>query len=197
MMLVWSGPDGEVSGVPPTMLAMAAFEDRQRSLWDTGSDYGVQPPLTDQAIVEAEGLLTVTLPGSLLDLLRIQNGGQVSDSRSAFPTSMPTSWSADHVPFDAVMGIGNRERMLSILDSPYLVEEWDLSPATVLISGDGHFWIGLDYRVCGRHGEPSVTWFDADDKTELALAPDFRSFVQGLTSASDIASGRSMKHPTE
>ncbi|WP_405584778.1 SMI1/KNR4 family protein [Streptomyces sp. NBC_01190] len=166
---------------------MAGFEDLRRSLWDTDSDYGVQPPLTDQAIVEAEGLLTVTLPGSLLDLLRIRNGGQVSDSRSVFPTSMPTSWSADHVPFDAVMGIGNRERMPSMLDSPYLVEEWDLPSGTVLIRVMG----------CGRHREPSVTWFDADDKTELALAPNFGSFVQGLTSSSDIANGQSEKHRAE
>lgn len=29
-------------------------------------------------------------------------------------------------------------------------------------------------------------WFDVDHNEELALAPDFRSFVEGLTSASDF-----------
>ncbi|WP_425558976.1 hypothetical protein [Kutzneria kofuensis] len=46
------------------------------------------------------------------------------------------------------------------------------------LSGDGHTWIALDYR---RPGEPSVVWLDADQNTELPLAADFRSFVEGLT----------------
>ncbi|MFI6360364.1 SMI1/KNR4 family protein [Streptomyces sp. NPDC050743] len=170
---------------------MARFEDLPPFFWDTSSDHGVQPPLTDRAVGQAERLLDVTLPDSLLDLLRNQNGGQVSDSRNAFPTTLPTSWSADHVPFDSVVGIGHRERTLSILDSPYLVDEWGLPTAVVLVSGDGHFWIGLDYRTCGRHGEPSVAWFDADDNSELALAPDFRSFLMGLTCAREFESERS------
>ncbi|WP_406481704.1 SMI1/KNR4 family protein [Streptomyces sp. NBC_01615] len=174
---------------------MARFEDLLPPFWDTSSDYGVQPPLTDRAVGEAERLLNVTLPDSLLDLLRKQNGGQVSDSRNAFPASLPTSWSTDHVPFDSVMGIGHRERTLSMLDSPYLVEEWGLPTAVVLVSGDGHYWIGLDYRTCGRHGEPSVVWFDADDNSELALAPDFRSFIKGLTSAREFESERSEGSP--
>ncbi|MGW5970135.1 SMI1/KNR4 family protein [Streptomyces sp. NPDC055186] len=173
---------------------MARFDDLQPSFWDTGGDHGVQPPLTDRMVEEAERLLDVTLPDSLV-VLRDQNGGQVDDSRNAFPTSRATSWSADHVPFDSVMGIGHRERTLSLLDSPYLVEEWGLPTAVVLVSGDGHHWIGLDYRACGRHGEPSVAWFDADDESELALAPDFRSFVEGLTSARDVESERSEGSP--
>ncbi|MEE1820910.1 SMI1/KNR4 family protein, partial [Streptomyces sp. BE20] len=103
---------------------MARYEDLQQSLWDTGSDWGVQPPVTDQVVLEAERLLDVTLPGSLLDLLRRRNGGRVTSGRNAFPTSGPTSWSADHVPFDSVLGIGHRERTISLFDSPYLVEEW-------------------------------------------------------------------------
>ncbi|MFE1291521.1 SMI1/KNR4 family protein [Streptomyces sp. NPDC058751] len=168
---------------------MARFEDLRHSFWDTGTDHGVQPPLTDLASSEAEQLLDVTLPGALLDLLRIQNGGQVSDSWNAFPTTRPTSWSADHVPFDSVMGVGHRERTLSLLDSPYLVGEWGLPSGVVVVSGDGHYWIGLDYRTCGPHGEPSVAWFDADDASELALAPDFRSFLEGLISADELESG--------
>ncbi|MFF8842183.1 SMI1/KNR4 family protein [Streptomyces sp. NPDC015127] len=130
--------------------------------------------------------MNVTLPSTLLDLLRHQNGGQVSPSRDAFPTSRPTSWSADHVPFDCLMGIGRSGQALSLLDSPYLADEWGLPPAVVLISGDGHYWIGLDYRACGPHGEPSVTWFDTDDNSELALAPDLRSFIEGLAPADEF-----------
>ncbi|MER5472198.1 hypothetical protein ABZX90_11085 [Streptomyces sp. NPDC002935] len=48
---------------------MARFEDHQSRFWDTSSDYGVQPTLTDRAIGEAERLLNVRLPDALLDLL--------------------------------------------------------------------------------------------------------------------------------
>ncbi|MFJ3222616.1 SMI1/KNR4 family protein [Streptomyces sp. NPDC086783] len=162
---------------------MARFEDLRQLLWDPDSSCGVQLPLTRQAIAQAEDRLGVVLPGALLDLLRTRNGGQIADDWNAFPTSGATSWSADHVPFDSMMGIGHREEALSMLDSPYLVAEWGLPANVVTFSGDGHWWIGLDYRAGGGHGEPSVTWFDADDGTELPLAPDFRSFVEGLTSA--------------
>lgn len=169
------------------MPGMARFEDLCRSLWDIDGEAVVQPPLTDEAIAEAERLLRVTLPASLLDLLRHRNGGVVAESRDAFPTSEPTSWSTDHVPVDFVMGIGGREGTLSLLDSPYLVGEWGLPAAVVLVSAAGAAcFIGLDYRACGRHGEPSVVWFDADRDTELTLAPDFRSFVERLVPVGDF-----------
>ncbi|GGX64001.1 SMI1/KNR4 family protein [Streptomyces fructofermentans] len=162
---------------------MADVEDPQPPFWDSGSDRGVQPPLSDRAVLEAERLLKVRLPAALLDLLRERNGGLTASGRDAFPTGRATSWAPDHVPFDLVMGIGRREDTLSMLDSPYLVEEWGLPAGVVLISGDGHHWIGLDYRTCGPYGEPSVAWFDADDGSDLPLAANFRAFVRGLTSA--------------
>ncbi|MFI6880020.1 MerR family transcriptional regulator [Streptomyces sp. NPDC050400] len=156
--------------------------------WGEGS-YGVQDPLTDAAVEEAEQHLGVRLPSSLLEILRLRNGGPVDPARDAFPTTVPTSWSESHVPLDGLMGIGRREGHLSLLDTPYLVEEWGLPSPLVLLSGDGHCWIALDYRLCGRHGEPSVTWFDTDRDTELALAPDFTTFVGGLTSAAAFEAG--------
>ncbi|MET9431692.1 MULTISPECIES: SMI1/KNR4 family protein [unclassified Streptomyces] len=162
---------------------MTRFAEVLATFWAEG-DYGVQPPLTDEAVREAEGALGVTLPPALLDLLRLQNGGIVAADHDAFPTSQPTSWSEDHVPFDALMGIGGLEHTMSLLDTPYLVEEWGLPSPIVLLSGDGHCWIGLDYRGRGRDGEPSVTWFDTELGTELALASDFGTFVEKLTAAS-------------
>ncbi|MFI6483319.1 hypothetical protein ACIBH1_35690 [Nonomuraea sp. NPDC050663] len=48
---------------------------------------------------------------------------------------------------------------------------------SVLLAGDGHTWVALDYR----EGEPCVTWFDVELETELVLAPDFRTFLAGLS----------------
>ncbi|UQI49695.1 SMI1/KNR4 family protein (plasmid) [Streptomyces sp. HU2014] len=164
---------------------MARFDEVKATFWGDGP-YGVQPPLTAAVVQDAERRLGVRLPVSLLEILRVQNGGLVAESWNACPTDVPTSWSENHVPFDGMMGIGRHGGQLSLLDSPYLVEEWGLPSPLVLLSGDGHCWVALDYRSCGENGEPSVTWFDADDGTELPLAADFRTFVQRLTASTSL-----------
>ncbi|MFE3505020.1 SMI1/KNR4 family protein [Kitasatospora sp. NPDC059146] len=157
---------------------MPGFEVLQDVFWDGSVDHGVQPPLTDQLVHQAEHTLGVSLPASLVALLRLQNGGQVTDGLCAFPTSAPTSWASDHVPFEHLMGIGHRPGTLSLFDSAYLVGEWGLPAPLVLLSGSGPCWIALDYRTGPT---PTVGWFDADFRSELPLAADFQEFVEGLT----------------
>ncbi|KUN16235.1 hypothetical protein AQJ11_40435 [Streptomyces corchorusii] len=82
------------------------------------------------------------------------------------------------MPFEYLMGIGQRDRTLSLLDSAYLIEEWGLPTSLVLLSSDGPCWIGLDYRTGPT---PTVGWFDADSGLELSLAASFQDFVEGLT----------------
>jgi SMI1-KNR4 cell-wall len=162
---------------------MTGFDEIKTRFWGD-SAYGVLPALSPGSVAEAEETLGVRLPASLVELLEIQNGGSVADDLEAFPTSEPTSWAEDEVPFDTLMGIGPPGDVLTLLDTPYLIEEWGLPSPIVLLSGDGHYWIALDYRECGPRGEPKVGWFDADRESELALAPDFRSFVERLQPSS-------------
>ncbi|MET9955836.1 SMI1/KNR4 family protein [Streptomyces sp. NPDC006339] len=168
---------------------MARFDDICATFWDE-DPHGSLAPLTDPVVREAERRLGVRLPQALLEILRIRNGGLVADAWNAFPTDVATSWSETHVPFDELLGVGRPGDEWSLLESPSLVEEWGLPSPLVLLSGDGHCWIALDYRACGPHGEPSVTWFDTesgtDSVTELPLARDFRSFVERLTSADSL-----------
>ncbi|ROQ33638.1 SMI1/KNR4 family protein SUKH-1 [Streptomyces sp. PanSC19] len=168
---------------------MTRFDEVRATFW--GEDpHGDPPPLTDAAVRDAEHRLGVRLPASLLALLRDRDGGVVADAWDAYPTGAPTSWSDDHVPFDLLMGIAEEDGdRLSLLDSPSLAEEWGLPSPLVLLSGDGHTWIALDYRTCGGDGEPSVTWFDADEASELPLARDFRTFVEGLTASASFSDG--------
>lgn len=169
---------------------MAQFDEVKATFWGEGR-YGVQLPLTDAVVQDAECQLGVRLSASLLEILRIQNGGAVAELWNAFPTDVATSWSENHVPLDDMMGIGRHDGQLSLLDTAYLVEEWGLPSPLVLLSGDGHCWIALDYRRCGKHGEPSVTWFDVEDDTELPLAADFKTFVERLVAATSLDSGAS------
>lgn len=172
-----------ISGQPYDAV-VARFEQVKETFW-SDSAVGVQPPLTDEMVVDAESILGVCLPSALLELLRVQNGGGVADGWNAFPTTQPTSWSDSHVPFDTMAGIGAAEGALSLLDTPYLVQEWNLPSPLVLLTGDGHWWIALDYRECGPDGEPSVTWFDTELDQDLRLTPDFRTFIEALTCEPD------------
>jgi hypothetical protein len=170
---------------------MARFDDVAETFWGEG-EFGVLEPLTPAAVADAEKALGVTLPLELVELLRRQNGGPVAEAWSAFPTDGPTTWSPDEVPFDHLVGIGSGfvagagVPHMTLLDSPYLVEEWGLPSPVVILSGDGHAMTGLDYRVCGPSGPPSVVWFDNDLSTEFTLADSFRSFVERLTSPGDF-----------
>lgn len=164
------------------MIDVASFEQVEASFWDTTVERGVVAPLTRDMVAAAERELGVTLPGDLLRLLRTQNGGVVADSWDACPAE-PNFYADDHVPFDQLFGLrlGGDAHTISMLDTAYLVQEWDLPTPVVLLSGQGHYWIALDYRTSGPNGEPAVTWIHNEMEHELRLAPDFRTFVERLT----------------
>jgi cell wall assembly regulator SMI1 len=170
---------------------MSDWESFKASFWKPGESYGVLAPLTDELVHRAESTLGVTLPTAYIELLRIQNGGPVADDYTAHPSPRPTSWAEDHVSFPDLRGIGDvaAHKVLAgahfgepggILNTPYLLREWEMPHGLVLLSGDGHWWLALDYRSSGPEGAPSVIWYDTDEQAGLELAPDFRSFLGGL-----------------
>jgi hypothetical protein len=64
---------------------VARFDEVKATFWGEGL-YGVLPPLTDTVVQDAERQLGGHLPASLLDILRVQNGGMVAELWNAFPT---------------------------------------------------------------------------------------------------------------
>jgi hypothetical protein len=152
------------------------FQHRIRRLLRPGH---AGPRLSDESLAQAERALGVTLPADLVSLLHVQNGGYVSDNFVACPTARATSWAEDHVIVNEIAGIGSRD-VLSVLDSPALNAEWSQPPELVLLSGDGHWWIALDYRECGPHGDPPVVFYENESggtPDDLRLAASFREFV--------------------
>lgn len=126
----------------------------------------VHPPLTPDAIAAAERALGVSLPRSFLDLLREQNGGYL---RCTLPNSVHS----------LLWGIG--ERYPNIVDQRHWLDldEAEQPPGAELLvafDGDGHWYLCLDYRHVGPHGEPSVSFIDVEIGRESAVAPDFASF---------------------
>jgi hypothetical protein len=168
---------------------VASFELVEASFWDPERKFGELAPLTDDMVASAERALGVFLPAELLRLLRRQNGGVVADAWDACPAG-PNSWARDHVPLETLFGIGPTRfpGPITLLHTPYLVREWDLPDAVVLLSGQGHYWIALDYRLCDPNGSPAVTWIDNEMGEEQTIAPDFHAFVERLTSSNRFTS---------
>lgn len=143
-----------------------------------GSNYYNHPPLTDEMISIAENLLSVSLPLDLIALLRIQNGGYTKGF--AYPMNQPTSWAQDHIPLPDLAGIVTDPQLRTaqnLLQSEYLSKEWDLPPDQILLSGDGHYWVTLDYR---NGPIPSVAWIDSDCGEDFQIAASFKDFLSGL-----------------
>jgi hypothetical protein len=70
-----------------------------------------------------------------------------------------------------------------------MIEEVGYPPIGVGIAdtpAGGHELIMLDYRTCGKRGEPQVVYVDQEDDYSITVvAPDFETFVRGLTDESE------------
>ena len=132
--------------------------------------------------VQAEAFLGVSLPIELTELLKIQNGGYTKGF--AHPMTQRTTWADDHVPLDDLAGIVidvNHKTAQNLLHSNGMTAEWGLPPKQVLLSGDGHYWITLDYR---NGPTPTVAWIDVECGEDIQVATSFASFLSGLVPAS-------------
>ena len=149
------------------------------AFWD--ENYYKHPPLTDAMVAEAESILGVSLPEELISLLRVQNGGYTKGF--AFPMTRKASHRGIDVLLEDLGGIvtdPNHQTAQNILQTAYMTKEWDLPPKQVLLSGDGHTWITLDYRV---GPVPAVTWIDLESEQEVHVANTFKEFLDGLIPA--------------
>lgn len=151
--------------------------------WD--KNYNNHPTLTDDMITTAEAMLNVKLPTLLIDLLKIQNGGYTKGF--AYPMTVKTTWAENHVPLSELFGIVTDPTIntgQNILDTAYMTEEWGLPDKQVLLNGDGHWWITLDYR---RSETPSVRWVDVECDQDIHIADTFDDFISGLVSEDTFA----------
>lgn len=148
---------------------------RVKNIWQQDNDYGKLEPLTVEIVEQAEEKLKVKLPQSYISILNQQNGGYIKFN--SHPSDVPTPWADDHVHVDHIFGIGvGKER--GILESEYLIREWGLPKNVVLISGDGHSFIALDYR--NSKVDPPVIFINAEQSQEIRLAKSFEEFMTGL-----------------
>jgi hypothetical protein len=158
--------------------------------WDN-SDYAlahyVSEKPTDEMIASIETELGYKLPKAYIELAKIQNGGELK--KPCFPIDSPGSSTGRYIWAVGLYGIG-REKMYSLcgsLGSQFMIEEWGYPDIGVCICdcpSAGHDIIMLDYRNCGKDGEPEVIHVDQEcDYRITHVAKDFETFVRGLVPA--------------
>ncbi|MCY8809316.1 SMI1/KNR4 family protein [Bacillus atrophaeus] len=129
--------------------------------------------ISEDEIKNVEQELNLTLPEQYKKLIIQQNGGLINFN--AFPTDQETSWADDHIEVDHIRGIG---KDLGILESEYLIKEWGLPQRLLLIQGDGHNWVALDYRLTNEN--PPVHYFDLELNNDFKIADSFDEFLSKL-----------------
>ena len=173
------------------------FKNLDLSAFWEESDYakkeyvGERP--SDKLIEDIETELGYKLPDSYIELMLTQNGG--IPLNTCFPTNEDTSWAEDHVAVSGILGIG-RDRTYSLcgeLGSKFMMEEWEYPDIGIYFGNcpsAGHDMICLDYRKCGKGGEPQVVHVDQEDDYKITfLADNFKEFVFGLVHESKFDDG--------
>jgi hypothetical protein len=123
----------------------------------------LQPPLTDEAVAEAERKIGHRLPEAYLALLRVQNGGYI---RYGLPESV----------HEVIAGIGPHYPSLTDFDWEGVGEciSFELD-GLVPFDGDGHWHMCLDYR--GGRSVPAVTHADIECDAETLVAETFEGYL--------------------
>lgn len=126
----------------------------------------LQPPLTDEAVREAERKIGHRLPEAYLALLRVQNGGYIRYGLPELVHSM-------------IKGIGPNYPSLPDFDWAEVQEyvSYELN-GLVPFDGDGHWHLCLDYR--GGRTDPAVTHADVECDDETPVAESFGEYLAQL-----------------
>ncbi|RZJ41868.1 MAG: SMI1/KNR4 family protein, partial [Chryseobacterium sp.] len=128
----------------------------------------IQAPLTDKIIHSAEDKLSVKLPKTYIELLKIQNGGYIN-------------YGLPDIQHSQIYGIG--ENFPSILD-----DIWGEVKSEEIVSfelqnlipfdSDGHCFLCFDYRI--NTVEPQITYVDVDEDTSKVIAENFDKYLDLL-----------------
>lgn len=136
---------------------------------------------SDELIAEIEKELGYKLPASYIWLMKQHNGGLVK--KTDFLVTVSNSWK--------LIGITSFIKINSICDeNQFMKDDWgypDIGVAICDTPSAGHEMIFLDYRECGRQGEPKVVHIDQELDYEITLLADnFENFIRGLVNSEEL-----------
>lgn len=136
---------------------------------------------SDELIAEIEKELGYKLPASYIWLMKQHNGGLVK--KTDFLVTVSNSWK--------IMWVTSFIKINSICDeNQFMKDDWgypDIGVAICDTPSAGHEMIFLDYRECGRQGEPKVVHIDQELDYEITLLADnFEDFIRGLVDSEEL-----------
>lgn len=152
-----------------------------KNLWEMNlpDEYELED-LTKENIEKAENKLSIKFPESYLDILKKKNGGRLRQTMlfpNIFPVNEDIGDEGDLV-LDHLLGISERE-CEGVLTTLNMRGEWGLPDDIVLLSGDGHWSVVLDYRNY-TGDNPPVSYLDSEYEIDKQIAVDFESFLNQL-----------------
>lgn len=126
--------------------------------------------IDEQTINAFERNLKLKLPLSYKRILQNQNGGIIkynSIQAGGFQEE------GVYLEISHIYGIGHP----GLLDSPYLIKEWDLPQNILVFNGEGNAWFALDYSSV----PPRVIYIETDSKEVIKVATSFEEFLKKLS----------------
>lgn len=157
--------------------------------WDPSSYDPTPEPLNLATVVGAEKAMGRRLPDSYIALLMMQNGGELRYNGVDY-TDSGSSMAVEPVyHINGIDSVLDSAEDIARMDGPWAP---DLSKTSVVLSAEGHWWWGLDYRQCGPQGEPSVIHVECEcvdaenqEARVTTVAPCFMAFIQMLFDLSE------------
>ena len=143
--------------------------------------------LIDEEIVLVEKELGYKLPKSYIEMMKLHNGGMLK--KNNFPVEEEiwplTDEEYPNLSLYEFFSIGHGKNVLcGEMGQKLWREEWgypDYGVYIIDMSSSGHNLIMLDYRKCGKEGEPELALVqEVNDYKVTFLADDFETFVHGL-----------------
>ncbi|MCL1950600.1 MAG: SMI1/KNR4 family protein [Turicibacter sp.] len=150
-------------------------------IWQYGEpdEYELED-LTQEKILKVENELAVNLPITYLELLKKKNGGRLYTPMlldNVFQTDELIG-DTEEVQIEYFLGVSDKN-CEGILQSKFLIQEWELPNKIVLFSGDGHWWLAFDYR--NHNGSnPPIVYLDSDYAMDEIVANSFDELIKKL-----------------
>jgi len=141
------------------------------------------PPVNDETRMQVEQLLGVDLPDAYVGLMRERNGGYLEEQlihyQGDIPPDMDYYVGERYIPIGMIAGINPKpEASGSVTQTPLMIREWRLPEGLVLLDGDGHTWIALDYRQAKTN--PPVVFLVSEIGQHITIAGNFADLLDKM-----------------
>ncbi len=147
--------------------------------------------LAKEDIERTESVLGYTLPPPYIELMENRNGGVPAKN-----FYVPQDETAYAVCLTNIFGMDAAQKysLCGELGSRFRIEEWGY-PAYGIYFADtisgGHELFLMDYRKCGKSGEPEIVLIDQESDYRITyIAENFETFIKGLMFEEDVPEDR-------